>query len=559
MILSLLLGNITDSHNVIQQHEELKSLCSSTQNSMKAIKRFFFTLFAVLVSAYISEASPSDTLHTLVKFEEIKYNSPFEKKVFEDYFQKSKENYLDLFLAISKEADEESFDLNKKKFILKTQEIKSEIEGKRKENKQIQTIYKMAHEAFLRKYELNNEFNDIFKSGQFNCVSASALYSLIFEELNIPFTIKETPTHVYIISYPETHRILVETTDPLQGYYVFDSRYKTNYVDKLKQNKIISNEEFSNNTIDHLFDKYYFSDGDIDLKKLVGIQYLNNGIFLFDEGKEEEAFRQFEKAYLFYPSEKAIFLLYNTLLMILHNQDFSTLENVDYLARLSRFDDASMKNDIYAHFNKITLDYLVNSYKPAYYAEVYEYLMKAITSEEIRKEISYVYHFESARLLYNKGKYKESVVSMKEAFQLKPENSDAQSLMISAVSSSLNSISDNSERIKQLEILSEEYPVLLENSMFTNNLSQVYMIQFAQYFEIGNGKEGEKYKSLFEKNIKENDNSSLDENLIGRAYSLAAVYYFKKGNNARTKQILNEGLKLAPNNFELTQRLKLVR
>lgn len=121
---------------------------------MKAIKSIFFTLFAVVVSGYISEASPSDTLHTLVKFEEIKYNSPFEKKVFEDHFQKFEENYLDLFLAISKDIDEKYLEIIKKKYLLKVQEIKSETEGKKKENKQIQTIYKMAHEAFLRKYEL---------------------------------------------------------------------------------------------------------------------------------------------------------------------------------------------------------------------------------------------------------------------------------------------------------------------------------------------------------------------------------------------------------------------
>lgn len=524
---------------------------------MKTLRSFLLGLVLLPVLAF--GASPPDSLHTLVKYEEINFTSPFEKKALEGYFIASKEDYLSLFLAVSKDMDEKSFLSNQKRYHSKLEEIKDQISGKKRESKQIQAIYKKAHETYLKKYEINNEFYDIFKNGQFNCVSASALYGIIFQELNIPFTIKETPTHVYIISYPETHRILVETTDPLQGFYVFDHRYKSHYVDKLKQNKIISNEEFANNTLDQLFDKYYFSDEDIDLKELVGIQYLNNGIVLYDEEKPKEAFHQFEKAYLFYPSEKAEYLLYNALLVILSDQDFSTIEKVDYLVRLSRFDDASKETDIYAHFNKISHDYLVNTYDPDYYKEVYDYLMAAIESEEIKSEISYVYYFESGRLLYNKGNYSASVDAVEKAFQLKPENSEVQSLLISAVSLTLNRISDNTARIKRLEDLSKRYPVLLENSMFASNLSQVYMVQFAQQYERGNGREGEKYKALFEKMFAENENASLDGDLIGRAYSLAAVYYFKQGNTSRTKQIINDGLKLAPNNYELTQRLNLVR
>lgn len=504
-------------------------------------------------------AGPSDSLISLVKFEEINYNSSFEQKVFEDHFVNQRENFLALFLALSKDIDEKSFQIIQKKYLDKLENIKAQKLESKREDKQITVIYKSVHASFLKKYELINEFNHIFINGQYNCVSASALYGLIFNDLGIPFTIKEKPSHVYIISFPETHRILVETTDPNAGFYVFDNKYKTNYINKLKQHKLISNEDFAKNSIDKLFDTYYFPDEDIDLKKLVGIQYFNDAIAKLDEDKPEEAFIQLEKAYLFYPSEKADYLLRLSLGLILHNQDFSTLQNVEYLARLSRFKDAANNTDIYAHFHKITNEYLVNKYNPKYYKEVYDYLMDRIVNEAIKNEISFAYYYQTGKILFNKGIYKESFEASKNAYQLKPENSDAQTLFVSIIGRSLDITHNNEDRIRQLEKLTVDYPALEENNFFSNFLSHVYLVNFAQYYELGNGKEGEKYKNIFEKQFQKNENSTIESSYIGRAYSLAAVYYFKKGDNVKTKQILNKGLELAPDNFELKQRLTMLK
>ena len=36
-------------------------------------------------------------------------------------------------------------------------------------------------------------------------------------------------------------------------------------------------------------------------------------------------------------------------------------------------------------------------------------------------------------------------------------------------------------------------------------------------------------------------------------------YYFKRGNDRKAIQILNKGLELIPNNFELERRLKIIK
>ena len=59
-----------------------------------------------LAPAFTTYALPSDSL---VRMEEITYNSSFEKKAFEDYFRQNKKNYLALFVAGSKETGSSEF------------------------------------------------------------------------------------------------------------------------------------------------------------------------------------------------------------------------------------------------------------------------------------------------------------------------------------------------------------------------------------------------------------------------------------------------------------------
>lgn len=101
-------------------------------------------------------------------------------------------------------------------------------------------------------------FTELNKNGNYNCVTATALYGLLLNDLGIPFSIKETPEHVYLIAYPKSDAILIESTDPLKGYRVFNDNYKALIVQNLKENKIISESEFKTGNVNNLFDKYFF-------------------------------------------------------------------------------------------------------------------------------------------------------------------------------------------------------------------------------------------------------------------------------------------------------------
>ena len=95
--------------------------------------------------------------------------------------------------------------------VQKTIKFSRQKEKKEKhERKRIKRIYNTIHNTFLEKYNIEAHFSDIFINGNYNCVSATALYSYVFESLEIPYKIKETPTHVYLVVYPKSYKIYIE-------------------------------------------------------------------------------------------------------------------------------------------------------------------------------------------------------------------------------------------------------------------------------------------------------------------------------------------------------------
>ncbi len=127
-------------------------------------------------------------------------------------------------------------------------------EKSKREKKRIEKIYNLTHDRFFEKYEELAYFPQIFNNGIYNCVTATALYTHIFSKLDIPFAIKDEPGHVYLIAYPETHKIILETTAP--GIYGFrapkDSEVREQ-VNQLVELKLVTPEEVRANGESQIF------------------------------------------------------------------------------------------------------------------------------------------------------------------------------------------------------------------------------------------------------------------------------------------------------------------
>lgn len=511
-----------------------------------------FPLLIFVTSVYKLCAQDS-----LVQYKDLVFNSAFEREAITNYIQKPGSNYIDIFLAVDPAITPSIAADYRQKFQNIITTIKDEKYLKKSNDKKIKKLYEKVHETMLKKYEAQNHFSEVFKSGYYNCVSSSILYGLVFQQLNIPFTAKEKPTHVYLMSYPESDQIIVETTDPSGDFLKHSDRYKSLVVDRLKENKLISQQEFNSKSVNELFNQFYFPDHDINLKELIGIQYMNDALYKFDKEQYEEGYHQLEKAYFFYPKENMSTMLLVLNVQLLNTLNYEDIKSMKYLAELSRYEGLGLSQEnILAEFERMTQKQLTNKADTATYRQYYEKFIALSGNETLNKEISYIYNLRRGLALYNTGNYEMSLPFLELAYELNPKNLDINRIYISALGQQLNYESDNHNIIEKLETEYRHHPELIDNTIFLSMLANAYVIGFGQGFELNNEKEALKYKALFEKYFT-NDLNVLATN-IGRAYSLAAVYYFRKGNTLKAKQLISQGLKYAPGNYELLSRQRMI-
>lgn len=519
---------------------------------MKTI--FFSAASLILLSAITVSGQES-----MANKENLTYSSPFEKQSFDNYFL-HKEDLFALFMANGHLLNEESIRQGKERFYAYLKSINTEKLNSRKNDKKIKIIYDGIHETFLKKYEMLNHFEEIFYNGYYNCVSATALYALAFDYLGIPYAIKEKPTHVYLVAYPEREQIIVETTDPVHGYFTINPAFKQNFIKTLKEQKIISGNEYVADDVNSLFDKYYFNNEEnISLANLAGIQYMNDALYKYDEKKVEDAFVQIEKANILYPSERTAYTLMTMGVEALHNHKEHDKQHARYLAKLSTYGKYGITPEmIQGEFSFVINDLLFEKGKKDELASYYNELTALLDTAEFKDEIAFNYNYENGRYLYNQGKYKDCLPFFEKCLEIKPNQQDAVGVLISALAIDLSSSNDNLFIISTLEDYTKRFTALKDNNKFKMMLATCYVAQFGFEYELEKPAQGDKYKILFENYMKDMKDVAVSQGLIGQSYSIAAVYYFKKGQTSKAKKLIAEGLAFAPNSHELIIRKKMI-
>lgn len=74
------------------------------------------------------------------------------------------------------------------------------------------------HRKFLKEYQPYSSVSQLFKTGKYDCLTATSLYSSILEVLGFDFKIIETNYHIFILAKAEGKEFLLETTDGLAGF-----------------------------------------------------------------------------------------------------------------------------------------------------------------------------------------------------------------------------------------------------------------------------------------------------------------------------------------------------
>ena len=364
------------------------------------MRLFKLSIVAALTSVLFLFFTSNGLADTLVSAADIQYHSDFEKQVISDVISTKEANYLALYLCGDSTIDRNKFEAINTRFQSIIEKYKSKKYQRLKEQKKISKIFADLHETMLDKYNQEKSFSAIFDYGEFQCVTSSMLFSLVFNALEIPYEIKLLPTHTYLIAYPETHHILVETTKPEKGTLVFDERFKADYIDYMRKHKLISKTEFEKGTINDLFDQYYLNPETIDNIKLGGAQYYNLSLVAMSNRDFIEGYNLMEKAYLLQPGARNSFMLLFALSNAIDEISVNDPEYALYLGKLMKFQNKGINADqLFDLFSNLTNRQLLFDGETAMYDSSYNKIINNIHDSTLYTDIKFLYNFERGRVL----------------------------------------------------------------------------------------------------------------------------------------------------------------
>jgi tetratricopeptide (TPR) repeat protein len=324
---------------------------------------------------------------------------------------------------------------------------------------------------------------------------------------------------------------------------------------------VISNQEALTKSNNELFDRYFFKEElNINMDQLFGIQYMNDGIFKLEAEDVAGSYKQFEKAYLLYPSENIANGLLVSYLKAFQNKTKKDTSHAILLAKLSRFSKYGITQELVkGEFGMATNSLLFEQGKPTDYSKYFTALNNHLIDPETKEEVSFIHYYETGRYYYNQGKYFQSQPYFEKAFVIRPNNQDVQTIYLQIMERSLRAASDAQEGINLLTEAVGKNPVLSSNNKFNSMLAATYLAKFNDDYQAGRMQEGEKARLFFEGLYGKDRDLSINPEFIGQAYSTAAVYYFRKNQTAKSKYYIDKGLELAPGNRELINRKQYLK
>lgn len=192
-----------------------------------------------------------------------------------------------LLSTVSQSNDKEKAQSRLSNFIEEQQLKKGQ---KKSEVQFLSALVKSTHQRFLKTYKPYARMNEPFETGIYDCLTGTALFSLIFTELGIRHKMIETNYHIFLLIEGNEGRLLLETTDRLFGLKV-KSKEVDEWLEKYHQNTLMAS---STNAVYYRYQADLFRE--VNSSQLPGLLYFNQAVVAFNSHDLVACVDRLEKA-----------------------------------------------------------------------------------------------------------------------------------------------------------------------------------------------------------------------------------------------------------------------
>ncbi len=248
--------------------------------------------------------SVSQTLHTANPLMQLDLKTAYETQAFLHYYRSPSTSVhtLPLLLAVNEQAHPSKEAKIRQELDKFVSHLKKKQSAYNDEEGFLRFMFYKVHRKYLKHYTSYPSFIDLFNTGKYDCVTGTALYAYLLDNLGYTFSIKELKYHIYLEVHPlagknvsQQDYFLIESTDPQYGFL-------SKPEDIQKRLAWYDNEESAAQTSNY---QYTFEiNNTINLTELAGLSYYNSAIVYYNRQQFAKAISQLEKAEFLYASQR---------------------------------------------------------------------------------------------------------------------------------------------------------------------------------------------------------------------------------------------------------------
>ncbi len=518
-------------------------------------------ILGLILIAFTTSAQVKDSTLRL-SFGDLNYASAFERSAFNQLQLHNDPDLFKLALSVDGEMNDSLYSFIRKEFYHLLKEIGRSKKYARKAEKRVKYIFESLHDHYFSLYELNSGFSEIFEQSKFNCLTATVLYALAFDEFMMPYEIKVSRDHAFLVAYPESYAVVVETTNPVKGISgVIDPRQKEKFLENLRELKLVSESDFVSKSTEELFNEYYFKEEGINLRESIGYLYSNRAIRFLESYDFGKAYELLEKAYFLCPRKETAAMMLVCASSIVEKRDFEDALTFELLDIMPAFESFGIsKKNIEQEYLGFLNEYMGNRNEMSYVDSIFNAFLVNIQDSLIRRNVCYAYNHEKARLLIMDYQMDAAVPYLRSAYHLKTGERQLENMIMEVLSSKYVAFEHEPEYLNDLiRKFEKDFPGLDNNPRFMDLRSTSFLLAMAYYFAMSDERDAEAFRKKFEEEEREISNAYIIHELIPRVYSFAAMHYYSLNKYSKARDILNKGLEYSPHSFELQSKLDALK
>lgn len=502
-------------------------------------------IFKVTAQSGITEACKSLTFCTA-----------FEQKGFESFCQSNNPDYLHLAVAVDKVAGAKEFEVIKSLIDDEIALLKKVLPSIKKNNKKIKYIFDHVHQTFLLQMEEEALFTDIFATGRYNAITASTLYSFILEALNQKYIIRFLPGHAYLVVYADNIPYAFEAIDPVGGFFEITPFLQNQIAQNEREIQMNASNAMNSNKSNINLTNYYFRLNGSDRNGLIASMYVSKMLKLYSGQQFLDAVYETEKANLFMPADELTAIITQFLGSALNlSENCGRQRAIASVKFYNQVKISNKKKIITDDFRSVLSECYLGSFpSPDSVQMIYDIMMKGIKDEDVRSVLTKDYNEIFSYYVSQKVSIDKRFSILYKMYCEATDKEDMISILSREINSFTEDIGNNNLALAQYDSLLALYPLFNEILTFKSNHCRFLINASADAFKLKNIAYAEKLMLRFEASYTPADMRTLYTN-PAEIYSLAASHYFKKGNTAKAKTLLNKGLTYAPDNYELKKKL----